>query len=77
MISCDKASEICNKSQYKEAGFWDIWKLRFHILFCKHCSSHTKKNTYLTGLCEKANLHTLSAKENEAIKQRIKEQANS
>ena len=26
-INCDEATTICDKSQYKEAGFWEIIKL--------------------------------------------------
>ncbi|SNZ01543.1 hypothetical protein [Flagellimonas pacifica] len=67
-ISCEEASTICNKSQYKEAGFWEIMKLKLHILMCKTCAKFTKQNTALTSLCERAGLNTLSESDKEAMK---------
>lgn len=74
MISCDKAAEICDKSQYEEAGFWDILKLKIHVFYCKHCKAHSKKNTQLTALCNKANLHTMSASDKEELKKSLQKE---
>jgi hypothetical protein len=71
MISCEKASIICNKKQYREATLLDQIKLGFHLLYCKTCVSFSKKNTKLTMLCDKANLHSLSEKEKEILKEKI------
>jgi hypothetical protein len=62
---------ICNKAQYKEASFMDILKLKFHILLCKTCSKHSKKNTRLTCLCNQAKLHSLSPKEKVEMKEKL------
>ncbi|MDY7395696.1 hypothetical protein UMM65_10615 [Aureibaculum sp. 2210JD6-5] len=53
LISCDEATAICNKSQYKEASFWEILKLRFHIFMCKTCGLYSKQNATLTKVCNK------------------------
>ncbi|MEH6678927.1 MAG: hypothetical protein V7724_00195 [Sediminicola sp.] len=71
MISCDKASIICNKAQYREAGFLDILKLKLHILLCKTCSQHSRKNSRLTGLCNQAKLRSLSEREKGEMKQKL------
>lgn len=60
MISCEKASTICNKIQYNESTLIDKIKLRYHLFMCKTCSAFTKQNTELTTLCDKANLQGLS-----------------
>ncbi len=73
MISCEKASQICNKSQYNEATLVDKIKLRFHLLICKACSAFAKKNTKFTTLCEKANLQSLSEHEKLKMKQQLKD----
>ncbi|GMN10972.1 hypothetical protein MTsPCn9_27160 [Croceitalea sp. MTPC9] len=73
-ISCDKAAEICNKSQYKEASWWQILKLRFHILYCKSCAKFSAKNTKFTSLCDSANLKTLESSDKESMKKALKEQ---
>lgn len=67
-ISCEDAAHICTKSQYKEASFWEILKLRIHILYCKTCAKFSKRNKTLTSLCDNASLNTLSEKEKESMK---------
>lgn len=72
-ISCEEASSICNKSQYKEAGFWDIVKLRVHLLYCKVCRGYSKKNSELTSLCDRAGLTMLSEDDKKKMKKNLKE----
>lgn len=66
-INCEEAVHICDKSQYKEATFWQLIKLNMHMVYCKLCRKYTKKNSKLTKLCSHANLKTLSAEEKEKI----------
>lgn len=70
-ISCERASHICNKSQYREATFWEILKLRLHILTCKTCAMYTKRNTSLTSLCERAGLMALSRDDKKTMKKNL------
>lgn len=71
MISCEEASIICNKKQYKEATFLEKIRLKLHILICKVCAKATKNNTKLSQLCKKADLNVLSQKEKEKMKQEL------
>tara|TARA_R110002167_G_scaffold123455_2_gene302428 strand:- start:929 stop:1159 length:231 start_codon:yes stop_codon:yes gene_type:complete len=71
MISCEQAAIICNKAQYREATVMERLKLKLHVLVCKTCSKFTKKNTALTSLCDKANLHSLSDPEKEKMKSEL------
>ncbi len=71
MISCEEATAICNKKQYNEATSWQKITLWFHVLLCRACSQFTKKNTKLTSLFEKANLHSLSENEKEQLKKQL------
>ncbi|MEM9144052.1 MAG: hypothetical protein AAGA86_13765 [Bacteroidota bacterium] len=72
-ISSEKAAILCHKVQYGEATFWDRIRLRLYLVISKSNANYTKKNTRLTVLCEKANLHSLSEKEKQAMKQRLQE----
>lgn len=72
-ISCQEASNICNKSQYKEASFWDIVKLRIHLLYCKTCKQYSKKNSELTSMCDRAGLTMLTKDEKEQMKRDLEE----
>ncbi len=71
MISCDEASVICSKTQYKEAGLWEKLRLKLHLLFCRTCSVFSKKNKQLTSLMGKANIRVMSDSEKEVLKQTI------
>ncbi len=51
-IKCDKAHEICNKSQYNEATFSEKLKLNWHLLTCKICRLYTKQNSTITSICK-------------------------
>lgn len=75
MISCEKAAHICNKTQYREATFFEVLKLRFHLFICKTCSKATEQNNKLTTLCDKAKLHSLSSQEKVKMKEQLKKQA--
>ena len=49
-ITCDEATTICDKNQYKEASLYDKLRLNIHLLWCKHCSKYTKQNTLMTRI---------------------------
>lgn len=50
IISCDKATTICDKNQYGEAIFIDKLKLIFHFMICKICKQYTKQNNIMTQI---------------------------
>ena len=60
-ISCNEATTICDKNQYKEARFIDKLKLTIHLLLCKLCKCYSKQNSvmskvydsYTNGNCKK------------------------
>ena len=49
-LSCDDAGHTCDKTQYKEATFWEKIKLNIHLVYCAACRKYTKNNTKLTQL---------------------------
>ncbi|MET2986249.1 hypothetical protein [Aureibaculum conchae] len=81
-ISCDEATTICNKSQYKEASFWEIIKLKIHVFSCKICGRYSKQNATLTKVCDKHLNKTeserkLCEEEKEAIQTEVVKKINS
>ena len=50
-ITCKQAVAICDKSQYKEAAFFEKIQLNIHFLCCKICTKYSKQNVFLTKLC--------------------------
>ena len=51
-ITCKQAVAICDKSQYKEATFFEKIQLNIHFLCCKICTKYSKQNVFLTKLCK-------------------------
>ena len=73
-MKCDKAVHVCDKSQYKEASFFEKLKLRIHFLICSLCRGHAKRNRKLTETIKSANLKTLQPEEKQILKTRIQEE---
>ncbi len=73
MISCEEATTLCNKTQYKETTFFERLKLKFHLLVCKTCAKFSKQNTQLTTLCDKANLQSLTEQEKVEMKAQLED----
>ncbi|PKP28529.1 MAG: hypothetical protein CVU01_04000 [Bacteroidetes bacterium HGW-Bacteroidetes-18] len=51
-ITCDEATAICDKNQYKEASLWEKIKLGMHIFFCRKCGKYSRQNTIMTKCYE-------------------------
>ena len=47
-ITCDEATEICDKNQYKEASLWERIKLGIHLFLCKKCGLYAKQNKMMS-----------------------------
>ncbi|MBI9040916.1 hypothetical protein [Lutibacter sp.] len=52
-LTCNEATTICDKSQYKQASFWEIIKLNIHLILCKKCGLYSKQNGIITKCIEK------------------------
>lgn len=77
-ISCDEATIICNKNQYKEASFWELIQLNIHVFRCKVCGMYSKQNGKLSEVCDR-HLHKedcehkLTEKDKKALKEKLAE----
>jgi len=77
-ISCDEATQICDKSQYGEATIWEKIKLNIHLILCHHCKTYTKQNTLITKIIGKylnssEKSEQLSTEEKAALKTNLRE----
>lgn len=73
MTTCEQAMTICSKSQYREAGRMERFRLWLHLLVCKSCAHLSRKNRKLTDLCQQAPLRQLTTDEKDAMKRRLRE----
>lgn len=77
-LTCDEATTICDKSQYKEASFWELIKLNIHLFLCKKCGLYSKQNVIITKCIKKhqTNLNKsnkrLCSQEKEQMEQELK-----
>ena len=69
-LKCDEANIICDKNQYKEAGFWEKLKLNIHLIYCSVCRKYSIRNSKLTNAI-KSNYKTISLEDKQALKERL------
>ena len=56
-ISCDEATTICDKNQYKSASFGEKLRLTLHLLKCKVCKCYSIQNDIMTKVYEEYSSH--------------------
>ena len=61
LVNCKDANHYCDKSQYREASFWERVRLALHLVYCRKCQKYTARNQNLTKLMKDSNLHALDA----------------
>lgn len=67
-VHCDEANHVCDKTQYKEATFWEKVKLNIHLIYCKACRKYTKNNTKLTKSIKASKVTCMDKKDKESMK---------
>ncbi|MBT3587130.1 MAG: glycine dehydrogenase [Flavobacteriaceae bacterium] len=70
-MKCEEAVHVCDKSQYKEASFWERLKLNIHLLYCSVCRAYTKNNIKLSNVFKKSNIKTMSLNDKKDLKETI------
>ena len=74
---CQEANHICDKTQYKEASFWEKVKLNIHLIYCSVCRKYSARNGKLTKAIKKPRVETISMDDKKVMKSRIHEQVKS
>ncbi|WP_026450321.1 hypothetical protein [Aequorivita capsosiphonis] len=75
-LKCNEAAHVCDKSQYNEAGFWDIVILKMHLAICKLCRNYSKQNVKLTDIIAASKLKTLHPEEKQRLKMQLQQEMN-
>ncbi len=74
-ITCKEATEICDRSQYKEASFLDIIRLKLHIAICKICAAYSKQNSMLSRIVKSSKIcQNPNFQLNDDLKEKMKEE---
>jgi hypothetical protein len=75
-LKCNEAANICDKSQYKEAGFFEKIMLKIHLLMCKFCRGYAKNNVKLTSTIKSAAIKTLAPDDKQQLKEKLQQKIN-
>tara|TARA_R110000787_G_scaffold8495_4_gene28681 strand:+ start:2599 stop:2829 length:231 start_codon:yes stop_codon:yes gene_type:complete len=70
-MKCEEAGHVCDKSQYKEASFWEKVKLNIHLLYCSACREYTKNNAKLSKIFKKSDIKTMPLNDKKDLKEKI------
>ena len=73
-INCEEAGHICDKSQYKEATFWEKVRLNIHLIYCRACQKYTARNTKLTKAVKNPKVNTVSKEEKADLQELLNKQ---
>ncbi len=70
-LECHEANHICDKNQYKEAGFWEKVKLNIHLIYCKACRKYTARNMRLSKAIKDPKVKTMPRNDKQALKEQL------
>lgn len=71
-LKCEEANHVCDKTQYKEAGFWEKIKLNIHLIYCTACRKYTARNTKLTKAIKDGDIHSVPKEKKEQMKEELR-----
>ena len=70
-LDCTEANHVCDKSQYKEASFWEKIRLNIHLIYCRACRKYSKNNSKLTSSIKSAKVSCMEEKAKKEIKETV------
>ena len=47
-IDCEEAKHICDKAQYNETTWWELFRLNIRLLYCNITRAYSKRNQNLS-----------------------------
>ena len=72
-LKCIEAAQVCDKTQYKEAGRFERFSLKLHLLLCGGCRNYSSNNKKLSKAIKSSKLQTLPPEEKRRMKNLIKQ----
>jgi hypothetical protein len=70
-LECSEANHICDKSQYREAGFWEKVRLNIHLIYCRACRQYTMNNSKLTKAIKRSEIKSMDNSAKSALKEQL------
>jgi predicted anti-sigma-YlaC factor YlaD len=73
-IKCEDANHKCDKSQYKEASFWEKVTLNIHLIYCAVCRKYSARNAKLTNAINQSKPKCIPKEQKELLKERLQKE---
>ena len=74
IFKCEEVNHSCDKSQYKEATFWEKVKLNIHLIFCELCRKYSARNAKLSNAIYKGDIKTMPTKDKLELKEVLRKE---
>jgi len=71
-LKCEEANHICDKSQYREASFFEKIKLTIHLVYCSICRKYSRNNAKLTERIKQSKVTVLEDSVKKNMKSNLK-----
>ena len=73
-MKCQNAQQVCDKNQYKEAGFLDKIKLTIHLIYCRACRKYSSRNNKLSKAIKNSHLKIMDSSDKQKLRETIKKE---
>lgn len=73
-IDCKEAKHICDKAQYNESNWWELFRLNIRFLYCKVTKAYSKKNQKLSKLVTDKKVDCMELKSKVELKNKFEQE---
>jgi len=73
-IDCEEAKLICDKAQYNETTWWELFRLNIRLLYCNITRAYSKRNQKLSKLVTDQKVNCMDHKSKADLKTKFEQQ---
>lgn len=73
-INCEEAKHICDKAQYNESTWWELFRLNIRLLYCKVTKAYSKRNQKLSKLVTDKKVDCMEVKSKAKLKTKFEQE---
>jgi len=73
-IDCEEAKHICDKAQYNETNWWELFRLNIRLLYCNVTRAYSKRNQKLSNLVTDKKVDCMESKSKADLKTKFEQE---
>jgi len=73
-IDCEEAKHICDKAQYNETSWWELFRLNIRLLYCNVTKAYSKRNQKLSTLVTANKVDCMESQSKAELKVKFQEE---